>query len=218
MNHPLNHPPDTVASGEPAALRGRPRDPERSRAILEAARDLLRSGGWDALTFEAVASKANVGRPTVYRRWPTKGHLAAEVLACDLLELGDPSQHRGIEMPDSGSFLQDLTYMLHRLVDSLRALERFGVMPGILAEMALDEELAHQVRAEVVTPNRDRVAEFVRNAIDRGEVTATCEPELLLDSLAGTVIYLMFIVHEPFGDAEIDRLARLTTGQCIDPT
>jgi AcrR family transcriptional regulator len=47
--------------------RGRPRSEEARRAIMKAARELLAEGGPGALTMEAVASRAGVGKPTVYR-------------------------------------------------------------------------------------------------------------------------------------------------------
>jgi len=51
-------------------VRGRPRDPRTRAAILVAARDLLGRGGLTAVTIEAIAQKAGVSRPTIYRYWP----------------------------------------------------------------------------------------------------------------------------------------------------
>ena len=47
--------------------RGRPRDPRTRAAILAAARVLLERGGLTAVTIEAIAAKAGVSRPTIYR-------------------------------------------------------------------------------------------------------------------------------------------------------
>ncbi len=60
--------------------RGRPRDPAIDDAALQAARDLLIEVGWDKLSMVAIADRANVGRPALYRRWPSRTHLVFEAV------------------------------------------------------------------------------------------------------------------------------------------
>jgi AcrR family transcriptional regulator len=56
---------------------GDPR-PARSRAqLLEAATSLLRAGGPGAVTIDAVTSRANVARATLYRHFPSANDLVA---------------------------------------------------------------------------------------------------------------------------------------------
>lgn len=194
--------------------RGRPRDPERSRAILDAARDLLHHGGWDALTFEAVASRASVGRPTVYRRWPTKGHLVAEVFEAELAELGGPDEVRGLVLPDTGSLHGDLLALIEAHVDRLAILEKHGVLPGLLAEMALDHELAERIQAEVLRPDRDRVAVIVEAAISRGEAAPDLDIDLIMDLLGGSVVYQSFVLHRTVDPATLDRMVDVVAKGC----
>ena len=54
------------------SARGRPRKPETDRAILDAAVELLVSGGYESLTMEAVAAASAISRPTVYRRYANR--------------------------------------------------------------------------------------------------------------------------------------------------
>ena len=63
---------------------GRPRDPDVDHRIDEATRALLREGGIGAVTVTAVAKRAEVGRPTVYRRYPDALDLLRAVLLHDL--------------------------------------------------------------------------------------------------------------------------------------
>jgi len=58
--------------------RGRPLDLSRNRVILETTIDLLAENGYDSLTIEAVASKAKVGKGTIYRRWSSKTELVID--------------------------------------------------------------------------------------------------------------------------------------------
>jgi AcrR family transcriptional regulator len=213
MTPPHSPPPATEPAPSPAR-RGRPRDPERSRAILDAARSLLREGGWEALTIEAVANRAGVGRPTVYRRWPTKGHLAAEVLGMELNEHGEPVQDRRLGLPDTGSLRGDLLALAQVLIDRLAALEKKGILPGVVSEMALDEELAHQVRASVLVPDRERVTEVVHRAAERGELRDHIDASLVIDTLSAVVIYFTTVVHEPPSSDQVEQVVDLIADGC----
>ena len=69
-------------------LHGLPSDPEvearlqdnRSR-ILQAARALVSEGGWTEAQVASVAAAAGIATGTVYRYFPSKAELFAEVLA-----------------------------------------------------------------------------------------------------------------------------------------
>lgn len=55
---------------------GRPRDPETDLKIIEATIDIMCELGYPGATIEAVATKAGVGRPTIYRRYSNRKNLA----------------------------------------------------------------------------------------------------------------------------------------------
>ena len=57
---------------------GRPRSEEAHQAILDATLELLVEVGFSALTVEGVASRAGVGKATIYRRWASKLPLVVE--------------------------------------------------------------------------------------------------------------------------------------------
>ena len=68
------------------APRGRPRDAEADRAILQAGLDLFLERGVEGASIEQIARRAGVGKPTVYRRWSNKEDLisaAMETLVAD---------------------------------------------------------------------------------------------------------------------------------------
>jgi AcrR family transcriptional regulator len=52
--------------------------PEKKAAILKAAADLALAGGFKALSMDAIAAKAGVGRMTLYRRWPNKAAIVMD--------------------------------------------------------------------------------------------------------------------------------------------
>jgi AcrR family transcriptional regulator len=66
----------TTASTGAARSPGRPRSTRADEAITEAVLELLAEGTpVDALSIEAVAARAGVGKATIYRRWPGKQEL-----------------------------------------------------------------------------------------------------------------------------------------------
>lgn len=207
-------PHQVPATHDDRTPRGRPRDPERSRAIIDAARELLHEGGWPALTIEAVAARANVGRPTVYRRWPTKGHLAVAIAEAEFHELAAMVPVE-VSLPDTGSLAGDLGVLAVGLRGLLGALGERGLHPGVLSEILLDPELARHFRAELSAPDRDRVAEVVRRAIERGEARPDLDPALVIDALSALVVYFLYLVHEPVGDRELARIVDLLVRGCL---
>jgi AcrR family transcriptional regulator len=87
---------------------GRPRDPSRDGVIRAAILRLLAEVGYGALTMDAVASEAGVGKATIYRRWRTKQDLVVDTIS----ELN----RAGADLADTGSLEGDLRATLHRMV------------------------------------------------------------------------------------------------------
>ncbi len=90
--------------------RGRPRDPQIRGAILRAARELLDELGPASLTMEAVAQRAGVGKPTVYRWWPNR-HAVAMAALMDAPQ-GDTEARRAPSRTRSRSALEALEQQL----------------------------------------------------------------------------------------------------------
>ncbi|MBB2991960.1 AcrR family transcriptional regulator [Mycolicibacterium iranicum] len=72
--------PDVV--GRDAAPSRRRSEKSRT-AIVGATRKLLMERGFDRLTIEAVAARAGVGKQTIYRWWPSRHALVADVILED---------------------------------------------------------------------------------------------------------------------------------------
>lgn len=110
-----------VGSRWSATSPGRRRGPELERAILDAALEQLSTVGWNALTMEGVAAGAHTGKAAVYRRWPSKADLVADVLRTGLPPIGAIADH--------GSIRGDLIRLCVRMRDVMesRAARRCGL-------------------------------------------------------------------------------------------
>src|ERR1700756_353493 len=76
LNMPMAHPP--VAAPKPQ--RGRPRDPERVRRILEAAQTHFNEHGLERASVDAIAADAGVSKMTVYSNFGSKEGLFQAVV------------------------------------------------------------------------------------------------------------------------------------------
>src|SRR4051794_11575396 len=73
---------DTALSDQDRKGPGRPRSARADEAILGAVVDLLADGTTaEALSIEAVAARAGVGKATIYRRWANKDALLVDAVA-----------------------------------------------------------------------------------------------------------------------------------------
>ena len=175
----------------------RPRDPDRDDAILVAVRELLDQVGFNALTVEAVAERAGVGRPTVYRRWPTKARLVVAAFQYgDNSPRGRPGGQSALP-PDTGSLRGDLATLVDRLVTGFTAMERSGAMGGITAEMATDVAFADELRARWLDPDQQALAVAFDRAAARGEIRHDLDGPAVLELLAGMVLYRRIVLHQP---------------------
>lgn len=63
----------------PRASIGARRNPASTRAILDAAESILQSDGLAGFSMDAIARQARCGKPTLYRWWPDKASLLADL-------------------------------------------------------------------------------------------------------------------------------------------
>lgn len=145
-------------------------------AVFSATRTELGRVGYVALRIDDVATLSGVNKTTIYRRWPTKHELVADAIRAD--------EHT-IEVPDTGDVRADLRRMLLDDLDLLVQKERLGMLRIFYAERTNPEvdALGRELRTE---HRRPRIERIVR-AIERGELAAHVDPELVIDVLVGTV-------------------------------
>lgn len=185
--------------------RGRRRDPERHRAVLDAAAQVLVEDGYEALTLAAVARRAGVGRPLLYQWWGTKAALVQEVLF-----RREPASARAIE--PGASFEETFTAMVRDMV-SLQLLPEYRRgMPGLIADMVADPALQDEAERRFIGPVRARYVEVFTRAIESGEIRPDADGALVLDTLRGALTTLTLSRPEWGADDFVDYLVRLVLG------
>ena len=183
---------------EAARPPGRPRSVEVDQAILEAAVELFAEGGLDGLTVEGVAARANVGKATIYRRYPGKVDLVIAASRSFTVDGEDAP-------PDTGSTRGDLRALVDWLIAMLTTTPLGRALPMMVADRARVPELAEAHR-ELIAEKRARHRKVLQRAVDRGDLRADADLELVIDSYIGPIFYRFLISDAPLDDAFADEL------------
>ena len=180
---------------------GRPRSEESRQSILRSTLKLLQQdGGFPELSIEAIAADANVGKTTVYRWWPTKAALVADAFFA--------SAEDELQFPNTGSVQRDMSLQMRRVIRIFRS-ERGKVVAALVAGGQSDPELLEGFRERFLWPKRRQAYETLQRGIDRGELPADSDLDLILDSLYGPIYMRFLIRHDKLDEGFADELCGL---------
>jgi AcrR family transcriptional regulator len=151
---------------------------EKSRtAIVTATRELLHERGFDGLSIEAVAARAGVGKQTIYRWWPSRPALVADVMLEDADKILASVSH-------TDDLAADLVGWVRKLVASLTT-DRGSAMLRILTVACMEhEDTAVRLRAGFSRPLHDNVrTRLLAAGIDEAAAASAA------DAIVGGVVY-----------------------------
>jgi len=185
-----------IPAGLTRPRRGRPRSEQADRAILAAAAQILAERGLSGMSIEEVASRAGVGKTTIYRRWTSRGTLALDAFLAEF---------QGQQpLPDTGALRSDLLAALRAWIRSVTRTSAGPILAGLIAEAQRDPELAVAWRERVVERLRSQHKIMLDRAVERGEISASTDYEVVLDLLFGAAYHRLLHGHQPL----TDRFAR----------
>lgn len=190
---------NTTLPSPSRATRGRPRDPERDRAILEAAREVLAAKGFTGTSMERIAKTAGVGKDTLYRRWSSKEDLVHHLLKT-LAEEGVPA-------PDLDDDPRFALFLFLQAIVRINTESSFGpILAGLVGESARNPAMAERFHDFWV--DRRRVAGgIVRQAV--GPEPSDADVERVLDHVLGPIYYRLLLTGAAVTD---EYLWDLVTG------
>jgi AcrR family transcriptional regulator len=174
---------------------------EKSRmAIVTATRELLLERGFDGLTIEAVAARAGVGKQTIYRWWPSRPALVADVILDDADKILAAMDH-------TDDLSADLVGWVRKLAATLTS-ARGSAMLRILTVAGMEhEDTQAKLRAGFSKPLHDSVrTRLLAEGIDG----ATAESAA--DAIVGGVVYPILSDAQPYSR----RRAELTTRLVVE--
>jgi AcrR family transcriptional regulator len=183
---------------------GRPRSDASRSAILKAAYEILKEGGFAGFTVEGVAARAGAGKATIYRWWQSKGTLAIEAF----LEALAP---RLAPVPESPSALADLRAQVHRAAAIYRG--RAGqLLRELIALGQEDSQTSRMLRTDFVAPRYADAIRILQRAQASGEISRDADLEVLADALWGPIFHRLLVNRMPIDRGFVDKLLDLVLG------
>jgi len=189
----------------PAARKGRPprQTAESHAAIMNAVYALLQKKSVRDLTMEEVAQRAKVGKPTLYKWWPTKGTLVLAML-CERMA-------PNLERPTALTAEESLRFRVRRLVDAFNG--PFGpVVAGLIAEGQSEPAILQAFFDRWVSPRRTATIADLERGKHANELQSETEPELLNDAIFGAIYYRLLLRSGPltrrFGEELVEQVLR----------
>lgn len=170
-----------MTAGESSPSTGRPRSEEAHKAILDATLELLAEVGFSSLTVEGVATRAGVGKATIYRRWPSKLPLVVEAFG----------QLPGFEDADTGELAEDLKRMLRSYLQAFNSSALAAVLPSLAGERTHNPDLA-ALFEPVSKGRRQPLVRAFERAVERGEIDADTDLGLAADLVVGPIAVALF--------------------------
>jgi AcrR family transcriptional regulator len=166
---------------------------QRRAAAIEAARALAREGGYAAVTMQAVADRAGVGRATLYRYFASKDHLLAEVVVAWGADLTAALR---AQPPAAAAPAERVAEVLVRVLEAARAEPRLSA--AVLASATSPDPEAIQAGRRFSSLIRDYLA------VALGDETAPEREELA--ALLGHVFFSC-VLHMTSGRLAPDEAA-----------
>jgi AcrR family transcriptional regulator len=177
----------------------RPRiEGDREDEILDATLDLLLEVGYDRLTLDAVAHRARASKATLYRRWDGKPSLVVDAMV-------RAKQAPLIDEHDTGSLRGDLVSTFCGSHGMARG-GATGVLGSVITTLASDPEFAQLFRDAFIAPKVHVSRQIYTRAIERGEIRADVDIDIIAPALAGILLHRSFVLGEPPDDATVERV------------
>ncbi|MEU8792105.1 TetR/AcrR family transcriptional regulator [Streptomyces sp. NPDC048643] len=169
------------------------------RAILEAALEQLGTVGWNGLTMEGVAARAQTGKAAVYRRWPSKEDLVADALQAGLPNL--------TEAPDLGSVREDLLELCRRVREAMFSQPGFALR-SVLHECDVTqaERFNRVILGGVVEPTMRLLRDVIHRGIARGEVRPDAANAYVFDVIPAMMMYRSKVCASEWSDQDLQGM------------
>ncbi|GAA2629691.1 TetR/AcrR family transcriptional regulator [Actinomadura fulvescens] len=185
----------------------RSRRSERSRqAILEATRALISEVGYRKVSIEAIATRAGVGKQTIYRWWPSKGAVIFDAF----LALSDAGGEGGLALPDTGDLEADLKLVMRATVAEFADPAFEKPIRALNAEIVNDPDLAAQYREQLARPVDDAKRARLRSAQRAGQLAADADLDLVLEVLYAPLFQRWLHRTGPLNAEYADSLVDIT--------
>lgn len=184
-----------------APIEGRARPGGRAARVVDAvhgaAYSLLDEVGYEHLRLSDVAERAGVNKTTVYRRWPTRVALIADLLGALM--------QSDVAVPDTGSIEDDLEVFLAEVTEVLSSRALRSVLSAAIT-LGQDDLTVRQAQQSFFDERFRLSGVIVERAVARGELPASADPRRFLELAASPIYFRLLFAGESIGTDDIRNL------------
>ena len=156
-------PSEKIGSRDPHPQPDERRRCQRARqAVLTALADLLTEQPLSAISIEAIAKRAGVGKQTIYRWYPDRASL--------FIDLYDSDVAGRVSIPDMGSLEKELNELTLRIWDLWRETARGKAFRHLIASAQSNEQSLNHLQNTFMPKQRKFIEQLLDRAIARGEI------------------------------------------------
>jgi AcrR family transcriptional regulator len=191
-----------VMSSPTSTHRGGATRSEKARlAILRAASELVVIDGYEHLTIEGIAARAKVGKPTIYRWWPSKGALLAECLVDEMLM---PEE---FTPPKTDDVVADITTWLLEIIRFVNRDRNAVLLKSLVAAAVANPDVGTQLSRHLGA-SPDSVDGRLRAAVASGQLVPDAPIQHITEFLLGAIV-IRIVSDTGFVDADAAIFVRI---------
>ncbi|GAA4897266.1 TetR/AcrR family transcriptional regulator [Streptomyces coeruleoprunus] len=183
-------------ANEPPAPRRR--GAARTDALLQVTLELATEVGYAGLSIEAIARRAEVGKHTIYRRWPSKAAL--------LLDALNRAWTTDLDYRDTGDLRHDLREQFLRSSSALAEAPIGPVYRAVIAEAQSDPALRAALDERFLRTVERSTLDRITRAQHTGELRADADLTFATEVLCGALYYRHLLTTRPIDEGSVDGL------------
>ncbi|MET8092689.1 TetR/AcrR family transcriptional regulator [Micromonospora sp. NPDC005220] len=178
---------DMMSTADAPRSPGRPRSIRADEAIIEATLDLLAEGSTiEALSIEAIAARAGVGKATIYRRWAGKDALLLDALR----------RLKGVMARPPGHSVRDDLVLLVGAIGTNVDPRAAKIVPCLVPAVNRSAD-QFQLYQNIIAPRRQLMREVLRRGIDEGVLRPDIDIEVTMALLTGPMLIQRVLQWNP---------------------
>ncbi|MGF2034393.1 MAG: TetR/AcrR family transcriptional regulator [Nostoc sp. CmiVER01] len=161
---------------------GRPRSIHANQAIVQATLDLLAEVGYESMSIEAIASRAGVGKTTIYRRYTSKEELVADAIE---------SLRDDLVIPNTGRFWGDMDILINNAAKKIDSPLGRQTLALIISTASSNPQFAEVYWTKYTKLRREAFSKVLERAKSRGEIHKDADVDLIIDLVSGSLYYAL---------------------------
>lgn len=193
--------PETGEEGAAPEAGRRKRGEELEQAIRSATVEELAVCGYGELSIESVAARAQTGKASIYRRWPTKQELVTDAMVG--LCTGPLAFANEALADDDITTREALRHLILRIA-ALMTGPSSAAMRAVWSEAMRDSLFAETIQREFFAPRRATLEQLLARGVARGEVRPDVRADHVHDALGGGLSQRILLRGERPTEADLE--------------